>query len=165
MGGYPSSLTPNDRFWHLDRFTTPRFGIKFQANVTFDSHSPIAFSHNCQLVAFPGQETWIILAVGSKKKTKCNTPTVAFSSDGTWMVSVSSAEIDSWNLATGKCLAHLRIRRPISKISFDIDGSSIIASTYEGYTKSWSLSSGPGALDQDYHDSSKNEKKTSPYYQ
>jgi WD40 repeat protein len=118
-----------------------------------DGIFPIGFSPKSEFVACPRRKKqfiWAIWDVRTRclvKEVECHTNLVALSSDGTRMASVSHTRIELWSIATGKCLArveHHDSSRRISKIAFDVSGSSVLATFDDsGHTQSWSISPAP----------------------
>jgi WD40 repeat protein len=124
------------------------FAVDFREIQSTESDSSIVFSLNSKLFAYQSGREWIIWDVRTRlpvKKMNCNTSLVALSSDGNRLASVSSIGIDLWSLATGKRLSHLELddQRQISKISFGVDGFSILATIDDGSLRSWRVCSAP----------------------
>jgi WD40 repeat protein len=67
---------------------------------------------------------------------------ISFSLDGTQLVSLSQVRVELWNVATGDCLASMKVELDkFTDISFGVDGSSIILRDRDDAIQRWTLSS------------------------
>jgi WD40 repeat protein len=114
----------------------------------YDGIDSIRFSPNSAFIACPRHRqgsVWTIWDVRTRhlvERMVCDTSLIALSSDGARLASVSYQGIELWSVATGKLLAQLKLHDPqiICDIAFDVDGSSVFATTDDGYTDNWHIS-------------------------